>query len=141
MAGSIGDRDHYRMAPTVSHCAHQIRVSVTGSHFSFCNTGFLSSSLASLPAYVEPPMNAELRKSKRLFEGEIVGPEAFVVDKNGMQQLELRGVELRLLVLLHKGNQYTGLRDGRVIRFTDNKVETVVRMGSPPYDNCGECVS
>ena len=28
-------------------------------------------------------MNAELKKTKRLFEGEIMGPEAFVVDKDG----------------------------------------------------------
>ena len=28
-------------------------------------------------------MNTELKKAKRLFEGEIMGPEAFVVDKDG----------------------------------------------------------
>ena len=48
----------------------------------------------------------------------MVGPEAFAVDSNG--------------------NMYTGLADGRIVVFNDTGYETVVRMGQPPYDQCGK---
>ena len=33
---------------------------------------------------------------------------------------------------------YTGLNDGRIIKFNDTSFTTVIRLGSPPYDNCGK---
>ena len=63
--------------------------------------------------------NDRLRAAVKMFEGELLGPEAFAVDS--------------------KGNMYTGVADGRVVRFNDTHYTTVFRMGSPPFDKCGKC--
>ena len=39
------------------------------------------------------------------------------------------------------GNMYSGLADGRIIKFTDDSITTVARLGSPPYDRCGKSIS
>ena len=103
-----------------------------------------------LPPYQGREINSELKKTKRLFEAEIKGPEAFTVDKDGQSMIRTHlylhsGVTVLVSLYLHDlfvwycaGNLYTGLGDGRVVRFTDTQVETVVRLGQPPYDQCGE---
>ena len=70
-----------------------------------------------LHPYEDRQDNAYLRAAIRMFEGEFVGPEAFAIDVDG--------------------NIYTGLVDGRIIRFNDTSYTTIIRMGSPPYDKCG----
>ncbi|XP_065890169.1 adipocyte plasma membrane-associated protein-like isoform X2 [Dysidea avara] len=64
-------------------------------------------------------VNNELQNAKRIFEGELYGPESFALDKDGYL--------------------YTGLMDGRVVKINLHK-ETytlVTRMNDPPYDKCG----
>ncbi|XP_065889707.1 adipocyte plasma membrane-associated protein-like isoform X2 [Dysidea avara] len=65
-------------------------------------------------------INNELQKARKLFEGQIAGPESFELGKDG--------------------HLYTGLIDGRVVKI-DLEKETytiVTRMGDPPYDKCGQ---
>ena len=81
-------------------------------------------------------MNTELKKAKRLFEEEIQGPEAFVVDKDGEDTAQK--ILQIVMTPFSVGNMFTGLGDGRVIRFTDRNIETVVRLGPPPYGRCGQ---
>ena len=73
--------------------------------------------LPKLEGPLEP--NEELQKAKRLFEGEIVAPESIAVDPSGVV--------------------YSGLADGRIVKFVDGKVIDVARTGSvstnPP---CGK---
>ncbi|XP_068729553.1 adipocyte plasma membrane-associated protein-like [Montipora capricornis] len=59
-------------------------------------------------------INNNLTKTKRLFEGQLVGPESFAVDSTGIL--------------------YSGLADGRIVKLEDNKVIDVVQTGKPP---CG----
>ena len=40
-----------------------------------------------LPPYQDREINSELKKTKRLFEAEIKGPEAFTVDKDGQSMI------------------------------------------------------
>ncbi|CAD5113395.1 DgyrCDS2567 [Dimorphilus gyrociliatus] len=76
-----------------------------------------SSELGLAPVFegaLEP--NNHLQAAERLFENEILGPEAPMV---------------------YKGNVYAGLHDGRFVKFDlkNNKVETLLRLGQS--ENCG----
>ena len=73
-----------------------------------------------LAPFNDIPDNSDLRNAVIMFEGESIGPEGFAVDGDG--------------------NMYTGLADGRVVRFNDTDITTVLRLGLPPYDRCGKNV-
>ncbi|XP_013399873.1 adipocyte plasma membrane-associated protein [Lingula anatina] len=60
-------------------------------------------------------VNYKLQKAERWFEGRLAGPESFTVDKNGYI--------------------YTGLNDGRLVRFRGNHLEELGRTGQ----NLTEC--
>jgi hypothetical protein len=64
-------------------------------------------------------VNSELQRAQLLFPGELVQPEAFVVDEEGYI--------------------YTGLGDGRLAKLSPDlsSYSTVLRVGSPPHHNCG----
>jgi len=59
-------------------------------------------------------MNNNLTKAKRLYEGQLSGPESITVDS--------------------AGTLYTGLLDGRIVKLEGDKVIDVVQTGKPP---CG----
>ncbi|KAM7446526.1 hypothetical protein ABFA07_005181 [Porites harrisoni] len=59
-------------------------------------------------------INSNLSKAKRLFEGQIVGPESIAIDSTG--------------------TLYTGLYDGRIVKLEGDKVIDVVQTGKQP---CG----
>ncbi|XP_031572251.1 adipocyte plasma membrane-associated protein-like [Actinia tenebrosa] len=58
--------------------------------------------------------NEELRKTERLYKGQIAGPESIAIDS--------------------EGTVYTGLADGRIVKFVDGKIVDVARTGKPPCD-------
>jgi hypothetical protein len=58
--------------------------------------------------------NEKLRKAEKLYEGQVIGPESIAVDPAGIV--------------------YTGLGDGRIVKFVDGKIVEVARTGKPP---CG----
>jgi len=59
-------------------------------------------------------INNNLTKTKRLFEGQLVGPESFAIDSTGIL--------------------YTGLADGKIVKLEGDKVIDVIQTGKPP---CG----
>lgn len=59
-------------------------------------------------------VNSNLTKAKQLFEGQLIGPESMAIDSTG--------------------TLYTGLADGRIVKFEGDKVVDVVQTGKPP---CG----
>lgn len=59
-------------------------------------------------------VNSNLTKAKQLFEGQLLGPESMAIDSTG--------------------TLYTGLADGRIVKFEGDKVVDVVQTGKPP---CG----
>ncbi|XP_068088333.1 adipocyte plasma membrane-associated protein isoform X2 [Hyperolius riggenbachi] len=66
--------------------------------------------------------NFKLRKSVRLYEGELVGPESIVNIGDVL---------------------YTGTADGQIVKIEDEKIHTIARLGKPPCGtrenepNCG----
>ncbi|EDO43012.1 predicted protein, partial [Nematostella vectensis] len=60
--------------------------------------------------------NTKLQESEQLFKGQVVGPESIAVDSSGII--------------------YTGLADGRIVKFVGDKVVDVVRTGTH-NDGCG----
>ena len=62
--------------------------------------------------------NDKLKMAVKLFEGELTGPEGFAMDT--------------------QGNMYTGVSDGRIVRFNDTHYTTVATMGPPSFDKCGK---
>ena len=56
------------------------------------------------------------------------------------KSLSMHHYILHFITLFPVGHVYSGLADGRIIRFDQECVTytTVARMGKPPYDKCGK---
>jgi sugar lactone lactonase YvrE len=72
------------------------------------------------PSFVGPlEPNTILSKGQHIFEGEVIGPESFAIDRENVV--------------------YTGLGDGRVVRLANGAVENITSLGNGGYGHlCGD---
>lgn len=91
------------------------------------------------PPPLEGPLavNTRLQKGRRLFAGQLRGPESFTADEEGEQQVQASLPRVRSIYLRLSGNVYTGTVDGKLWRIApDDRLTFITQMGQK-LPECG----
>lgn len=95
------------------------------------------------PPALDGPLavNTRLQRGRRLFSGQLKGPESFTADQNGEPGLVLLSVwfekcsQVSSLHCVFEGNIYTGTVDGKLWRISNESLTFITQMGR----NIPEC--